>query len=87
MNHWKKPVLINLLIVGLLLIYDLATTQQRTDSYVPRLALSGILILLLAPINLIMGMVRNRNKQKDGPAYLLVSGILLLIGFSVCTIN
>lgn len=78
MNHWKKPVLINLLIVGLLLIYDLATTRP---------ALSGILILFLAPINLIIGMVRNRNKQKDGPAYLVLSGVLLLIGFSVCTIN
>lgn len=87
MNHWKKPVLINLIIVSLLLLYDVATTRPGAGSYVPRLALSGLLILLLAPINLVIGMVRNRNKQKDGPAYLVLSGVLLLIGFSVCTIN
>jgi hypothetical protein len=87
MNHWKKPLLINLLIAVALLLFDVATGGSGDGMYVPRFALSGILILLLAPVNFIIGMVRNRDKKGDGPAYLVVSGILLLIGFSVCTIN
>lgn len=86
MNHWKKPVLINAAIVAALLLYDLLATTHQGGEFVPRFALSGTLILLLAPINLVVGMVRNRNRKKDGPYYLLVSGLVLLVGFSVCTL-
>lgn len=87
MNKWKKPVLINAAIVAALLLYDVATAMHNNGSYVPQFAFSGTLILLLAPVNLVIGMVRNRNKSGDGPVYLLLSGILLLIGFSVCTVQ
>jgi hypothetical protein len=87
MKPWKKPVLINAAIAAVLFIYDLLTATHQSGSYTPRFALSGTLILLLAPINLIIGMVRNRNRKKDGPYYLLMAGIVLLIGFSVCTLG
>jgi hypothetical protein len=86
MNHWKKPALVNGVVIVVLLLIDLATTAPNSNSYTPRLFLSGTLILLLAPINLVIGMVRNRNKKQDGPFYLLVSGLMLLIGSSVCTL-
>lgn len=53
----------------------------------PRLATSGTLILLLAPVNFLVGMIRNRNRTGDGQYYFLLSGVLLLIGFSVCSLS
>lgn len=53
----------------------------------PRLATSGTLILLLAPVNFLVGMIRNRNRKGDGQYYFLLSGVLLLIGFSVCSLS
>lgn len=89
MNRWKKPVLINGGIAAVLILYDLltATAGGGGENFVPKYAFSGTMILLLAPVNLVIGMVRNRNKKGDGPVYLLISGILLLIGFSVCTLQ
>jgi len=91
MNKWKKQVLINVTIVAVLLFIDLLLAKgnklRTTDHvYLPQFVFSGIMILLLAPINFITGMIRNRNRKGDGPIYLLISGLLLLIGFSVCTI-
>lgn len=83
----KRAILVNLAIIAGLIGYDLLTTEPGTAQYIPRLAFSGILILLLAVANLIVGMVRNRDKKGDGKYYIAASGVLLLIGFSVCTVN
>ena len=89
MRNWKKPVLINAAVVAVVLLYNIVTTTgpRGGEDYFPRLAFSGIIILLLAPVNLVVGMVRNRNRRGDGPVYLLLAGLLLLIGFSVCTVQ
>jgi heme/copper-type cytochrome/quinol oxidase subunit 3 len=87
MNRWEKPLLINGAIVAVLFLFDLLTASQQGGEFTPRFALSGTLILLLAPINLIVGMIRNRNRKRDGTVYIALAGILLLIGFSVCTIQ
>lgn len=83
----KRAILVNLAIIAGLIAYDLLTTEAGTAMYVSRLAFSGILILLLAVANLIVGMVRNRDKKGDGKYYIAAAGVLLLIGFSVCTVN
>ncbi len=85
MNRWKKPLLINGAIIAALLIWNMLLPRNG-DSYIPRFAMSGTLILLMAPVNLIVGMIRNRMRKADGAVYIAFPGILLLIGFSVCTI-
>ena len=80
-------MLINGAIAFALFLFDVATAAPHGGEFTPHFALSGTLILLLAPVNLIVGMVRNRNRKGDGPVYIALSGILLLIGFSVCTIQ
>lgn len=89
MNRWKKPVLLNGAIAAALFLYDVATATHSSggENFLPTFAFSGTLMLLMAPVNLIIGMVRNRKRTGDGPVYLLISGILLLIGFSVCTLH
>lgn len=87
MKPWKKPLLINLAIGSVLVLYDLLFVAPKNSGPFAPLAFSGTLILLLAPVNLVVGMVRNRNRKKDGPYYLLMAGLMLLIGFSVCTIS
>jgi hypothetical protein len=89
MKKIKRPLLINGTIVSFLIIADLlfGTSSSSGGFTMPRLATSGTLILLLAPVNLIIGMVRNRNRTGDGQYYILFSGILLLLGFSVCSLS
>ena len=87
MNRWKTPLLINGAIAAALFGIDWLTASPHGGEFTPRFAMSGTLILLLAPVNLVVGMVRNRKRKGDGPVYIALSGILLLIGFSVCTIQ
>lgn len=91
MNRWKKPVLVNLIVVAALVLCNILMVPHRDKGdlyqvYLPRFFASGIIILLLTLINLVIGMVRNRDRKRDGPIYLIISGIVLLIGFSVCTL-
>jgi hypothetical protein len=44
MNHWKKPALVNGVVIVVLLLIDLATTAPNSNSYTPRFFLSGTLI-------------------------------------------
>lgn len=78
-----RPVLINIaIIVAIIFIgYLFHADSTNTD-----LTLSGMFIMILSGINFILGMIRNRDKKGDGPAYFLMSGIILLIGFSVCSV-
>lgn len=84
MTRWEKPVLLNTVVFAALLLYDLATNAYTNDGLFGRFASIGMMLLLLAPVNFVIGLVRWR--KGDGPAYLIISGLLLLIGFSVCTI-
>ena len=77
--------MINLLLVLVLLAVDFVVNSEANTRPLPRYVMSGTLMLLLAFINLLVGMVRNRNRTGDGQYYLLCSGILLLMGFSVCS--
>lgn len=87
MNSWRKPLLINGAIAALLLLFDGLTGGAGDGMYVPRFALSGIVMLLLAPVNLVIGIVRSVNRKNNWPVYIMLSGLLALVGFSVCTIN
>ncbi len=87
MKAWQKPVTVNAVVIALLLLCDLLFTTPGSTTPFPRLMFSGTFILLLAPINLVIGMVRNRQRKADGPYYLLMAGLVLLVGFSVCTLS
>lgn len=89
MQKMKRPLLINAAIALLLILLDLLLgSSSSSGGYsMPRLATSGTLILLLAPVNFLVGMIRNRNRKGDGQYYFLLSGVLLLIGFSVCSLS
>jgi hypothetical protein len=85
MKMARKPVLVNLSIVAAILLLNYITTTANQHDLFGRFAVSGLAIVFLAGVNLVIGMVRNRDRKGDGPVYLLMAGILLLIGFSVCT--
>ena len=89
MQTMKRPLQINAGIALLLILLDLLLGSSSSSGgfTMPRLATSGTLILLLAPVNFIIGMVRNRNRKGDGQYYFLLSGLLLLVGFSVCSLS
>lgn len=84
-NHMNKklrrPLLINLGIVLFLVLTDVLLNAE-----VSRFLVSGTFILLVAVVNFVIGMIRNRNRTGDGPYYFLIAGILLLIGLSVCSV-
>lgn len=82
----KRALLVNVVLVIGLVGYNLLTTKAGGNYIFGRLAFSGVMILLLVPINLVAGMVRNRHHQPDGKYYILMAGILLLVGFSVCSL-
>ena len=87
MKKIVRPVVINVIVVIVLLLIDLFINSTANTRPLPRFILSGFSILILALVNLITGMVRNRDKKGDGQYYLLIAGVLLLIGFSVCSIG
>ncbi|RYZ44701.1 MAG: hypothetical protein EOO14_26675 [Chitinophagaceae bacterium] len=89
MKKMKRPLLINAGIAMLLILLDLLLGGSSSSGgySMPRLFTSGTLILLLAPVNFLVGMIRNRNQTGDGQYYFLLSGVLLLIGFSVCSLS
>lgn len=83
MKKLQRPILINAAIVLALLLIDFLFVAQSSNE----LFFSGTFIILLAPINFIIGIVRNRQHRGDGPYYFLIAGVLLLIGFSVCSLS
>jgi hypothetical protein len=87
MKKIKRPLLVNAGIVFLLNVLDYTFNSVLNTQLFPRFAFSGTLIMILAALNFLTGMVRNRNRTGDGPYYFLIAGVLLLIGFSVCTVS
>lgn len=86
MNRWRKPVPVNSSILVMLFLLYAITTSPIKHGAVSRFTLSGTLILVLAVVNQVIGMLHNRDKKADGPVYIAFAGILLLIGFSVCSV-
>ena len=85
MKKRKRPIIINAGIVLLLFLIDFLFNSKESTKPLPRFAFSGLFILVLAFVNLLIGMIRNRGRNGDGQYYLLFAGVLLLIGFSVCS--
>jgi hypothetical protein len=83
MNRFRGPLMMNgWLIAAVFVIAGLNSISTNSGDALP--FIMGSFMLLLAPVNLVVGMVRNRNKKPDGSAYILFAGLMLLIGFSVC---
>ena len=84
MNHWKKPLLVNGIILAVIFLFSFLFVS--TGSRLPeRFGFTSLFMVLLAPLNLVIGMVRNRNKKPDGMQFIIMAGLLLLVGFSFCT--
>lgn len=84
MNRWKNPLRVNgAILAGIALLFLIAGNAKGTDF----LFLIGTMMLLLSPVNLVVGMVRNRNKRPDGMAFVISAGLLLLLGFGTCGIG
>ena len=82
MNRFRNPLKVN----GIMLLIALFFAMLASGSRLNELPfIMGTLMLLLAPVNIVIGMVRNRNKTGDGGAFILFAGILLLVGFSTCS--
>jgi hypothetical protein len=82
MNRFKYPLKVNGIILLVLFVFALIGSASRPEDL---FFIMGTLMLLLAPVNVVIGMVRNRNKKGDGGAFILFAGLLLLIGFSTCS--
>ena len=82
MNRFRNPLKVNGILLLIVFFFALIASGLRLNE-LP--FIMGTLMLLLAPVNIVIGMVRNRNKQKDGSAFILFAGILLLVGFSTCS--
>jgi uncharacterized membrane protein HdeD (DUF308 family) len=82
MNRFRNPLKVNGILLLVVFLFALAASGAR---FADLPFVLGTMMLLLAPVNLIIGMVRNRNKKPDGSAFILFAGILLLVGFSTCS--
>ncbi|WP_162944600.1 hypothetical protein [Flavisolibacter nicotianae] len=78
-----RPILVNAVLVAVIFLVDLAS--QSPTYFFPRYTFTGMFMVLLTAGNFLFGMIRNRNRKGDGHYYFLISGVLLLIGFSVCS--
>lgn len=83
MSRFRNPLRINGIILGVLWVLAMIGTGNSGFKDVPFIL--GTFMLLLAPVNLVVGMVRNRNKKHDGMAFIITAGLLLLLGFSTCS--
>lgn len=82
MKEFSKPILFNLVIIGIAFLLGLTT---NSGDIIGRFAVSGFIIVLLGIANLIIGGVKLVGGKENGDLYLLSGGVILLIGFSVCT--
>ena len=82
MNRFSTPLKTN----GILLLFFLFLALLSSGARLNDLPfIMGTVMLLLAPVNLVIGMVRNRKKKPDGNAFIIFAGLLLLVGFSTCS--
>jgi hypothetical protein len=77
MSRFRRPILINLAIIFGVILLNYLSSNDRFSS--------GIAITALAGINFLIGIIRNRNRKRDGSTYFIMSGVILLIGISVCS--
>jgi hypothetical protein len=81
-NSWKNPLLIAGIGLIAILIYALVGTQGQLDAIT-----LGIVFLIQSLLSFFLAISQliSKNYKKDGLKQLLISGILLLIGFGVCS--
>ncbi len=87
MSQLKKILGINL---SILLIYSICIHFYFTgyDHQIGVLIMSAVMIILQAVLNLIFSVVNFSSGEKDqGKALLLSSGLVLVIGFSICGVS
>jgi hypothetical protein len=81
-NSWKKPLIIAGIGLAAMLLYALVATEGHLD----QLTL-GIVFLVQSLISffIAIGQLISTRFKKDGTKQLLISGLLLLISFGVCS--
>ena len=85
MKESTKAILMNVVIILLLLGANYITTSPNDYHVLGRFAFAGIFILLTGFINILMGIAKLVRRNEGGEFFILIGGIILLIGFSVCT--
>jgi hypothetical protein len=82
MKGIMKPLIFNVVIIGIAFILNMIVGG---GDILGRFATAGFVIVMLGITNLIIGGVKIVNNKENGSFYLLCGGVILLIGFSVCT--
>ena len=84
MNHWKKPLLANGIILAVFFLISWLFGSRELE-LPDHFFFMSIFMMFMAPVNLITGILRNRLKKPDGKLYIILAGLLLLVGFSACS--
>jgi ABC-type transport system involved in multi-copper enzyme maturation permease subunit len=81
-NSWKNPLLIAGIGLIAILIYALVGTQGHLDAIT-----LGVVFLIQSLLSffLAVGQLISTRFKKDGLKQMLIAGVLLLIGFGVCS--
>jgi hypothetical protein len=83
----KKVILINILIVTGIFVINVLITRGDTYFFFGRFALTGVISILSGIINLFIGLSKMAIKDEGAKFYILMGGLFLLIGYSVCSIK
>jgi hypothetical protein len=79
----KKPFIVNAMIVGFIIVLDLISFKVFYNENIHIAA--ALALPFLAGVNFILGIIYNRKKGYDGEGFFIMSGVILLIGFGVCS--
>lgn len=85
MKESAKAILVNLVIIAVLLGINFIATSGQEHYFFGRFAFAGLLILFAGLINIGIGIGKLVRRNNGGELFLLSGGVILLIGFSVCT--
>lgn len=86
MKASTKVILTNTIIILCLLCLNFVTTTEKGNHILGRFAFAGIFILLTGLVNIGIGIGKLADKKEEGQSFILFGGIILVIGFSVCTV-
>ena len=86
MKASTKVILTNTVIILFLLGLNFVATTEKGNHILGRFAFAGIFILLTGLVNIGIGIGKLADKKEEGQSFILFGGIILVIGFSVCTV-
>jgi hypothetical protein len=81
-NGWKNPLMVAGIGIVALLLFTLVGVNGKLDALT-----IGVVFLIQSILSffIAIGQLISKNYKKDGLKQMLISGILLLISFGVCS--